>query len=165
MCSPLQACTAVLFCINVIGQLILFYIKLQVTVCKHMCMRAASGQLVNATLQIPQGVFWSLLAMYLWPHIPERWEAAGQSEHKGFSNVFRNNLPCWYVGKLGLLQMSSLEKFYGFIMYFFYLWILVTVFCKCLGDDGMAFFSCDTPAVFCGLKNFTRPSIDMREGR
>ncbi len=49
-------------------------------------------------------------------------------------------------------------------LYFFCFWILVTVHFSSLGDACSA-FSCGSAANFCGLKNFTWPSISMRLSR
>ncbi len=58
----------------------------------------------------------------------------------------------------------GVEVFHAFIMHFIYFKILVTICFNCLWDNCKP-FSSETTTVFCGLKNFTHPSICMSVSR
>ncbi len=54
---------------------------------------------------------------------------------------FSKLLVSWGFRAVGLLWTSSMEAFYDFIMFLFYVWILVTVHFNRVGDDCKAFFT------------------------
>ncbi len=77
-----------------------------------------------------------------------------------------NNLACWGFTALGLLHMSSVKAFYGFIMFLgFFTFETWSPFVSIVWQITVTPFSCETPAVFCGLKDFTRLSVSMRVTR
>ncbi len=85
-----------------------------------------------------------------------------EAKKHGVSDVFQNNLAC----RGFRIQITSDKLHEGilmvFLMYFLFLFESQSLFTTIIWDMIATSFSCETPAVFCGLKNFTGPSIGVR---
>ncbi len=81
-------------------------------------------------------------------------------------DVSQNNLTRWGCGTLGLLQMSSMEAFYVFVLYFLCIWKLFIIRFNCLRDHCKGFFFplWNSSSVF-GQRNFTWSFICIRMSR
>ncbi len=89
-----------------------------------------------------------------------------RAQHLYLYLIFKNNLACWGFGIHGLLQMGGMEAFYGFIMFcFFFTFETWSPNVSIVWEITATPFTCETPAVFCGLKDFTHLSISMRVTR
>ncbi len=81
-------------------------------------------------------------------------QATVSSEAKYVASVaFLKTNGMWRPQETGITW--TLDEQYGFIM-FFETWSPYTSIVR---EMTATPFSCETPAVFCGLKNFTQPSI------
>ncbi len=71
----------------------------------------------------------------------------------------------WHFKASGYLPQRAEWKHFVFLLCIFLRSKLGHYLLRFLGEITATSFSCETPAVFCEIKNFTRPSTGMRVSR